>query len=174
MIFFLFIVYPILEIYTLYYVGSIIGMWPLFLFLVFSAFIGFNIVKSHSRQLLGQLQTQVASGKEPTKAMLQGLLVFLGGALLVVPGIISDFLGLMCILPGTRHLMALLLQKYLAKKIRQGSFRFQQMGPFQFAGGGSFKWPGGPEGGPTGERDVSPKVIDVVPLSSTTESKPEN
>jgi len=57
--------------------------------------------------------------------MLEGVILAAGGVFLLAPGIITDTLGLLCILPVTR---ALLIQ-FLAKRVRVSPFG-QPQGPF--------------------------------------------
>jgi UPF0716 protein FxsA len=55
--------------------------------------------------------------------MLDGLLIAVGGGLLVLPGFISDVIGLVCLLPLTRRLLIKqILQRSAEQAQRQRAF----------------------------------------------------
>jgi UPF0716 protein FxsA len=95
--------------------------------------------------------------------------------LFLIPGFVSDFIGIVLILPGPRHLVAARLKRVFARKMRIGGFGFRVFGAGAPSGGptnGSTYDPGnhrqGPFAGRPRERDVTPKVIDIKPISSET------
>jgi UPF0716 protein FxsA len=63
-----------------------------------------------------RLQAAVAEGRRPTREVLDGALVLLGGALLIVPGFIADAVGLVLLLPPTRALMRIVLRRNLQSR----------------------------------------------------------
>ena len=98
----------------------------------------------------------------------------------MVPGFLSDAVGIVFILPGTRHLIAAYLKRTLEKKLKSGSFRVFSSGNFgSFGGFGGF---GNAPGAPTGEeafRDVTPRevtgeVIEAEVVSSSSRSSDDS
>jgi UPF0716 protein FxsA len=162
------------EIYVLWSAVSHYGFVNTFFALLASAVLGAGLARSQGRYIIAKMQTSLAKGEPPAAEVVQGILVFAGGLLFILPGFVSDFVGLLCVLPGTRHLLARHVRNRFAKQVGKGNFRV-----FTFGMGGPF--PGaGPFGRPAPEpdsepwtRDVTPKVIDVTPISSRTEEKPD-
>ena len=66
---------------------------------------------------------RLAKGELPEQEMLEGLLIAVGGALLLLPGFVSDLVGLLCLLPVTRRLMVRRLRQRAADQgVRQRAF----------------------------------------------------
>ena len=162
-----------LEIYVLSAVWNAYGFINTLFALFLSAIFGAGLAKNQGRYLISRLQEATSLGQMPPDEALHGMLVFIGGLLFIVPGFISDFAGLLMVLPGTRHVLVRYVKWRFANKLQQGSFRI-----FSFRSGMSWGSTGNRH--PTqhssvesedGFRDVSPRVIDVVPISSESHEK---
>ncbi|TKV60669.1 FxsA family protein [Nakamurella flava] len=93
------LVYLILEIAVVLLVGSWIGVGWTLLALVASTVIGVLIARREGLRALGALRGRGGGAPELT----DGLLIGLGGLLFVIPGFLSDLLGLILLLPPTRR-----------------------------------------------------------------------
>ena len=102
---FLFLVVPVVEIYFLIEVGSVIGAPLTILLVVATAVIGAFLLRQQGMSTLARFQTSMASGSLPAKEMMEGVLLLLGGALLMTPGFFTDTIGFLCLIPITRQLM---------------------------------------------------------------------
>lgn len=169
---------PIAEIYVLFQVGAKIGVINTVFALLAAGVLGAGLAKVQGRYVLAKMQASLARGEVPTKEVFHGLLLMIGGVLFLFPGFVSDFAGLVFVLPGTRHILVKYMRQQIAQKLKAGQFRvFSTGGGFGggFGGMGPFRQPNRP--GPTVEdasRDVTPKVIDVVPLSSSSEQSSDS
>ncbi len=101
-LFLAFTLIPLAEIYLLIQVGQVIGTWDTIALVIFSGIIGAYAAKTQGRQVLGDIETQLKAGQEPSVYFLQAVLVFVGGILLITPGFITDIFGMSFILPWTR------------------------------------------------------------------------
>lgn len=101
----LFLGLPIAEIWAIGRVGSILGFWDTAFLLIFSAVFGVYMAKIQGKAVLLKVQQCLAEGRVPTVEMIDGLLVFLGGILFVIPGFITDAFGFLLIFPPTRWLI---------------------------------------------------------------------
>lgn len=102
---FVFILFPLLELAVLIKVGSSIGVLPTLLLIVAGALVGGFLLRIAGPATAWRARARLLSGEPPEQEMLDGLLLALGGLLLLLPGFISDVLGLLCLLPFTRHLL---------------------------------------------------------------------
>lgn len=170
--FFLLFGFPILEVWVLFKVGERIGLANTFFALLASAVVGIGLIRTQGLFLLRNFQASLAKGETPPKSIFNSLLIFLAGGLFIFPGYISDFIALLLVLPGSRHLIAYFMRRKLAQKMREGSVRFQGFSSgFGVGFDGGFT-PGPPSSSPI--RDVTPfelhersrDVIDVVDVSS--------
>jgi UPF0716 protein FxsA len=100
---FLFLVIPIVEIYFLIQVGSVIGAFPTILLVVATAVIGAFLLRQQGMATLARFQSSMSSGALPAKEMMEGVLLLVGGALLMTPGFFTDTIGFLCLIPFTRQ-----------------------------------------------------------------------
>jgi len=111
-LFVLFVVLPILEMWLLIEVGSLIGSLPTIAMVVFTAVVGAALLKQQGLDTLTRAQQRLNTGQVPAKEILEGLLLAVGGALLLTPGFITDSLGFVCLIAPLRQgLIAILLKR---------------------------------------------------------------
>jgi UPF0716 protein FxsA len=113
----LFILLPLAEIWVLLQVGRSIGPLNTIAALLLMGFLGAWIVKREGRRTFLDLQTTLQQGRVPTNELLQGFLILLGGLLMVTPGFVTDFLGLLLVLPPTRAIALRVTKQILIKRI---------------------------------------------------------
>lgn len=102
-LFLLFIIVPIIEITLLINVGQAIGAWYTIGLVLLSAFIGVNMLRMQGISTLARAQSKMNSGQIPGQEMVEGIVLAVGGALLVTPGFVTDFIGFCCLIPFTRQ-----------------------------------------------------------------------
>jgi UPF0716 protein FxsA len=102
-LFILFLLIPMLEIYLLIKVGGIIGAGPTVFLVVFTAVLGAFLLRRQGLVTLNKVQTALARGELPTMAMLEGVVLVLSGALLLTPGFFTDTLGFLALVPPLRQ-----------------------------------------------------------------------
>lgn len=131
----LFIVLPVLEILSIVAVSRLIGGWATLALIVLGTVAGAWIVKREGRrswQLLRQAADDVplqpdAIGSRPrqqTKPLADGGLILAGGALLMVPGFLTDLIGLLFLLPVTRPLARVTLAYLIGRRVSGTVQRF--------------------------------------------------
>ena len=99
----LFFVVPLVEVYFLIKVGSVIGAgWTIFL-VVLTAVIGVNLLRHQGFSTLMRAHRVMDQGQIPAMEMLEGIVLAVGGALLITPGFFTDALGFFCLIPYTRR-----------------------------------------------------------------------
>ena len=95
----LLICWPVAELFVAIKVAEAIGVLPTVLLLIVSWPAGVWAVRSHGRAAWERLSVAVSAGRTPAKEVLDGVLVLLGGAFLIIPGFITDVIGI-CLLIG--------------------------------------------------------------------------
>jgi len=121
-LFLLFLVVPIIEIYLLIKVGSLIGGLPTVAILLLISFLGAYLVRSQGFRIITQVREELARGRLPAAQMLDGALVLVGGILLMTPGFFTDFLGIFFLVPVTRRLIKLWIGLWLQARLSRGGF----------------------------------------------------
>jgi UPF0716 protein FxsA len=102
----LFFVIPLIEIYLLIQVGGVIGVLPTILLVVLTAVIGAFLLRQQGISTLARFQSSMARGEMPATALLEGVMLIIGGALLMTPGFFTDAIGFACLLPFSRKWLA--------------------------------------------------------------------
>jgi UPF0716 protein FxsA len=123
MLFLVYLVFPILEIYLLFLAGKNLGFFTVLSLVILTAWLGSKLVKSQGLHVLSQFQNRMSGGEIPQKEALEGLMILFAGVLLIAPGFITDFLGILCLVPGTRQIMAEIFSAWIQRKIKQGSVK---------------------------------------------------
>lgn len=137
-LFLLFAVMPIIEIALLIQVGGIIGGWNTVALVVITAFVGAYLVRREGFQTLQSAQSKMQRNELPGKEMVEGLMLVIAGVLLVTPGFITDILGFLFVIPGSRHMLAAQMSKHMKMRVvTQGGFG--QAGGFNQTGEDPFR-----------------------------------
>jgi UPF0716 protein FxsA len=110
--FLLLILWPVAEIYAAIRVADAIGVLWTVLLLIASWPIGTWAIRTEGRAAWRRLGETIAAGRPPGREVANSALVVAGGALLLVPGFITDFLGLLLLGPPTRALARRLLARH--------------------------------------------------------------
>ncbi len=101
----LLLLFPVLELFVLVKVGMSIGFLPTFLLVVAGSMLGVFVVRIAGVATALSARQSLARGELPAQQMLDGLMMTIGGGLLVLPGFISDVLGLLFLMPFSRRLI---------------------------------------------------------------------
>lgn len=101
----LFLGLPLLEITVLVAVGQIIGFWPTFGLLVLSAAAGMLIIREQGVSMVGRMFETMSRGGLAFATMVDSYVVIVAGCLLIIPGFISDALGIALLVPPLRRVL---------------------------------------------------------------------
>jgi UPF0716 protein FxsA len=121
-LFLIFILVPVAELYVLIKIGQLIGPLPTVGFLLLSALVGTWLARHQGFAVLRRIQEELAQGRLPAAQLLDGAMVLAGGVFLVLPGFLTDIIGLFLLIPVTRALFKRLLGLWLQKKLARGQF----------------------------------------------------
>lgn len=103
----LFLAVPLVEIYLLIQVGSLIGAFTTVALVVLTAVIGASLARYQGLVTLQRVQASLARGEAPAIEMLEGVILFVGAVLLLTPGFVTDLAGFACLVPPLRRSLAL-------------------------------------------------------------------
>jgi len=120
----LLIIWPIAEIYVAIQVAEAIGVLLTLLALVVSWPLGVWLVRAEGRAAWRRLGAAVAAGRPPAREVLDGALIVAGGALLIVPGFLTDLVGLLLLAPPTRSLARAGMVRNLQSRVVVQATRF--------------------------------------------------
>ncbi len=116
----LFVVLPILELMLLIEMGRYIGSLPTLGIVVLTGVTGAWLARTEGLRVFFRFQEELVSGRLPGQAMLDGICVLVGGAFLLTPGVITDFLGFSLLLPFTRRRIQSWMRDSLERQFAAG------------------------------------------------------
>jgi UPF0716 protein FxsA len=98
----LLLVIPFVEIFVFVQVASWIGVLDAMGLLLLISLVGVAIVWKQGASAWRRIRNELATGKVPAAALIDGGLIFLAGVLLIIPGYVSDACGLLLLVPPVR------------------------------------------------------------------------
>lgn len=102
-LFIIFLLVPLLEIYLLLEVGSVIGVgWTIFA-VVFTAVLGAVLVRMQGFSTVNRIRRQIDQGELPAVELFEGVFLLAAGLLLLTPGFFTDTIGFACLTPPFRR-----------------------------------------------------------------------
>jgi UPF0716 protein FxsA len=99
----IFVLSPLIELYVLIQVGSVIGALPTILLSILTAVIGGYLVRMQGLAVLMRVRSTLDRGETPALELLDGALLLLCGFALLLPGFITDAAGFALLVPPLRH-----------------------------------------------------------------------
>lgn len=129
----LLIAVPIVEIALFIQVGGLIGVWATLGLVVLSAVLGIVVIRSQGTHAWLEAQRSLAQLRDPSRPLAHGMMLMIAGLLLIVPGFLTDSLGLVLMLPPVRAL--LMRQAGRRMRVRSGAAVRREAHRPPYAGG---------------------------------------
>ena len=121
----LFIGLPLLELYILIKIGSRLGAFLTIGLVIFTALLGLLLARFEGLRTLHQIRQSLSQGIVPAEEMVDSVLIFVGGVLFVVPGVITDIAALVLLIPFTRTIFKRWLRRRFDRMVERGNVRRQ-------------------------------------------------
>lgn len=97
-----FVLIPLIDLYILVQIGSKIGTLNAIALCLLTAFVGAALAKSQGVATMQKVQENLNRGLMPAEDILDAVLIFLAGLVLLTPGFMTDIFGLLILFPVTR------------------------------------------------------------------------
>lgn len=167
-LFLLFSIVPFIELALLLTVGREVGVLPTVGMIILTAVIGAALAKREGLRVYTEWQRAISEMRVPEEGITSGLLVLVGGALLIAPGVLTDVVGILLMIAPIRRVVARWLEKRVRTWIDEAPQRAAAggggAGPFggvASAGPGVFTWRVVTSSGPT-----RPRAAPGVPMGA--------
>jgi len=166
-LFLLFIAVPLIELALLIKIGEVIGVLATVALVIVTAVIGVSLLRMQGVIALRKAQESLQAGRPPIDSVIDGVCLLIAGAFLLTPGLLTDSVGFLLLVPQIRSAIA----RWVFAKLQQSGGVDVRM----FGGGGGPRRPPpgrGPKPGPrAGGRQPPGPVIEGE--FTETESEPE-
>ena len=123
-LFLAFTLFPFLEIYLLMEIGSRIGIMNTLLLVILTGFLGAWLARLQGLQTMYRVQSSLSGGIMPKEDLMDALLIFVAGVVLLTPGFITDMAGLLILFPRTRPAIKQFIQRKFGQWIQKKNIHF--------------------------------------------------
>ena len=113
----LFTIVPLIELYLLIKIGGIIGVVPTIAIVIGTGVLGAWLARWQGLAVLRRISDEVAAGRLPTDALIDGLLILVAAAVLLTPGLLTDSLGFVLLVPPSRALVRKVVAAAIARRV---------------------------------------------------------
>lgn len=98
------LILPLLEIAGFVVVGSEIGVLATIGLVIASGVLGSILLRIQGMSALRRAQIAAQTGGAPDREIVHGAMIVLAGLLLIIPGFITDIIGLLLFIPAVRDM----------------------------------------------------------------------
>ena len=119
----LFVIVPLLELALLIQMGQWVGYPPTIGLVVFTGLGGAWLARKEGLRTMWRLRDDLAHGRVPGQAIMDGMAVLAGGALLLAPGILTDLIGFGLLFPGTRRVIQKRVMARFERRIQEAALQ---------------------------------------------------
>ncbi len=105
----LFTAVPLVELFLLVKMGTVVGVGPTIALVIFTGVLGAWLARQQGLGVLHRLRVELAEGRLPADALIDGLLILVAGAVLLTPGLLTDALGFVLLVPPSRAVVRRIL-----------------------------------------------------------------
>jgi UPF0716 protein FxsA len=95
---------PFLEIAGFVIVGRQVGVFYTLALVVASGVLGAMLLRIQGFGVMSRVRNELDAGQDPSRQLAHGAMILLAGVLLLIPGFITDIIGLLLFLPPVRDL----------------------------------------------------------------------
>jgi UPF0716 protein FxsA len=117
-IFLALLIFGAAEVAAFVVVAEHIGFLLALVLVVVISALGPFLVRRVGLGVLAHTRQRLERGEAPTRELLDGLVLLIGGALVCLPGFIGDVIGLLLMVGPVRHLVIRLAGRHLAHRVR--------------------------------------------------------
>lgn len=111
------IILPLVEIASIVWVAHLVGLVPMLGLLVLVSLGGAALAKRAGLGAWRRFRATLAAGDIPSGEVFDGVLILVAGGLLIVPGFVTDILGLLLLVPAVRSVVKWLFWRRMRRKL---------------------------------------------------------
>ena len=117
-LFFLFVVVPLVELWLLFKLAALTQPLVVILCVVITGVVGYWLARAQGWQAYQRIRTSFEDHENPTDSLVDGLLILIAGVLLMTPGMITDMVGFLLLIPFSRVIFRRGLIHYFSRRLQ--------------------------------------------------------
>lgn len=129
------IAWPLAEIAGFVIVGRALGLWATLGLVIGTAVLGAFLLRRQGMHILREVSTEGREGRMPGRTLVDGAMVVVAGILLLLPGFITDIVGLALFIPFVRRALWSLIGRRIVVVRTSSSTRYRYDGDRSSPGG---------------------------------------
>lgn len=110
-LFLCFTLIPVIELYLLIKLGTVIGGFNTVLLVILTGFAGAWLARMEGMNTMFKVRQSLNQGLMPAEELIDALIILIAGLVLITPGLLTDVAGLMLLWPVTRNRFKRFLRK---------------------------------------------------------------
>ena len=140
----LFVSIPVIELVLLIEIGQRVGTLATVGLIIVTGVVGASLARQQGLATLGRARADLNDGRLPAESLMDGMLILIAAAVLLTPGVLTDAVGFLLLIPVCRrHLKGWLRQRF-ERAVRAGAVNVTPFG-------------GSPEPGRAPMKNVTPR-----------------
>jgi UPF0716 protein FxsA len=125
-LFLCFTLIPVIELYLLIKIGTVIGGLNTIVVVILSGLLGAWLARLEGLNTLTKLRLNLEQGLMPAEELLDAFIIFIAGMVLITPGFITDITGLLLLWPFTRNKFKRIIRKKLDEMALKGEINIKR------------------------------------------------
>lgn len=117
----IFVVVPAVELILLIEIGQRIGTITTLALIVGTGVVGASLARQQGVSTLARLRQDLGAGRSPAVPIIDGVLILVAAAFLVTPGVLTDIVGFLLLVPMSRGFIRQQLKRRFEGVIRSGA-----------------------------------------------------
>ena len=105
-----------IEISAFIFVSDMVGSLLTLLGVFLTAVIGITLLRKKGLSVLNRVRSDLANGHPPVMSIADSISLVVGGGLMLIPGYVTDGVGLLLFIPGFRTMAGMCFLQWVAKK----------------------------------------------------------
>jgi UPF0716 protein FxsA len=125
-LFLAFTLIPALEIFLFIEIGKSIGTLNTFVLVILSGFAGAWLAKMQGLETMMRVRRNLDNGIMPAEELIDALIIFGAGIVLLTPGFFTDIVGLLLLFPPSRFHFKRFLRRRFDHWVQQGNVQVRR------------------------------------------------
>ena len=117
----LFIAVPVVELVLLIEIGQRIGTLATIGLIMGTGIVGASLARQQGISTLARLRKDLDDGRLPAEPIVDGVLILIAAAVLITPGVLTDLVGFVCLVPACRRVLKRYLKGRFERAVREGT-----------------------------------------------------
>lgn len=117
----LFIGVPVVELALLIEIGQRIGTGATIVLIMGTGILGASLARQQGLSTLARVRRDLDQTRLPAEPIVDGVLILLAAAVLITPGVLTDLVGFLCLVPACRRLLKRFLKQRFERAVRKGT-----------------------------------------------------